>query len=194
MTCTRSRPPLVFQNSVAPARTEMDLMGHPSLVTESEEETLTHAMGMMKQMLEAVRKVGSNASNPKSYAAQRCQLCCCVRAFVSIYIYITQRRGKRSFVNNGGTRDLKRNEPLRDCDLSLNLVGSASNALFSALEPNDMRTCLLGPCHVCTSCNLLYLWAINVIVIIDSPLIDGTEGVSWAHYHANLKSSLHHND
>ena len=31
---------------------------------------------------------------------------------------------------------------------------------------------------------LMYLWAINVIVIIDSPLIDGTEGVSWAHYHA----------
>ena len=41
---------------------------------------------------------------------------------------------------------------------------------------------------------LMYLWAINVIVIIDSRLIDGTEGVSWAHYHANLKSSLHHND
>ena len=38
------------------------------------------------------------------------------------------------------------------------------------------------------------LWAINVIVIIDSPLINGTEGVSWAHCHANLKSSLHHND
>ena len=44
----------------------------------------------------------------------------------------TQRRGKHSFVNNGGTRDLKRNEPLRDCDLSLNLVGQREpRAVFS---------------------------------------------------------------
>ena len=50
----------------------------------------------------------------------------------------------------------------------------------------------LVPCNMSTY--LMNLWAINVIVIIDSPLIDGTEGVSWAHYHANLKSSLHHND
>ena len=45
---------------------------------------------------------------------------------------LTQRRGKHSFVNNGGTRDLKRNEPLRDCDLSLNLVGQRlPRAVFS---------------------------------------------------------------
>ena len=58
-------------------------------------------------------------------------------ALISHHLSNTQRRGKHSFVNNGGTRDLKRNEPLRDCDLSLNLVGSASNALFSALEPKQ---------------------------------------------------------
>ena len=57
---------------------------------------------------------------------------------------IHSKERKHSFVNNGGTRDLKRNEPRRDCDLSPNLVGSACNALFSALEPNDMRTC-----HLC---------------------------------------------
>ena len=53
------------------------------------------------------------------------------------------KRGKHSFLNNGGTRDLKRNEPRRDCDLSPNLVGSACNALFSALEPKR---------HVIMSC------------------------------------------
>ena len=87
----------------------------------------------------------------------------------ALRLITTQRRGKHSFLNNGGTRDLKRNEPRRDCDLSPNLVGSACNALFSALEPNHMRACHLGPCHVCTSCNWLYLWAINVIMIMDLP-------------------------
>ena len=44
----------------------------------------------------------------------------------------TQRRGKHSLVNNGETRDLKRNEPLRDCDLSLNLgVSAVQRAVFS---------------------------------------------------------------
>ena len=63
------------------------------------------------------------------------------------------------------------------------MIGSCSGIDLNVQHATDyMRT------------YLMYLWAKNVIVIIDSPLIVGTEGVSWAHYHANLKSSLHPND
>ena len=38
------------------------------------------------------------------------------------------------FINNGGTRDLKRNEPRRDCNLSLSLVAARTTRSFQHLS------------------------------------------------------------